>query len=354
MPHSIEHSGAWLTVPDPSGRLASVALWYHLRGPYPDRRFRRTDGRWVHWLDRPEVDRLEYLLDITLHDGSTELVVDPENPRRVAGVFGEHSVLEFPGYRAPHWLSWPSDPGVHVALDLPHAHGMRRDLPVDVWSPAWLAPDDSVPLLLVHDGPEMERFAQVTRYSAAMMAAGLLPAHRVGLLRPLDRDAWYSASPGYARSLADRAVPALLDLVPTTGRPVLAGASLGALAALHAEWTHPGTFAGLFLASGSFFQMRFDSQEQSFGRFFRITSAVERILDAPQAPTQAVVAMVCGTGEENRENNEAMAAGLRRAGTQVSLTFFRDGHTWVGWRDALHPSLTGLLADLWGAGDGDH
>ena len=49
------------------------------------------------------------------------------------------------------------------------------------------------------------------------------------------------------------------------------GRSLGALAALHAEWAHPGTFAGLFLQSGSFFTVETDPQEQDFSAFGAVT-----------------------------------------------------------------------------------
>jgi enterochelin esterase-like enzyme len=349
----VEDAGATLSVPDANGRWESVTLAYHLRPPYPDLSFARTDHGWTYWLPRPDVDRVEYLIECRDRAGDTTRTVDETNPRRVPGVFGQASVLEFPGYLEPDWLSWQAPTGERAAMSLPHGRGLRRDLPLELFSPDGLAEDEAAPLLLVHDGPEMDRFAALTQYCAAMVAAGVLRPHRVGLLEPRDRDAWYSASPAYARSLAHHAVPAILDSVPTIGRPVLAGASLGALAALHAEWTSPGTFAGLFLASGSFFQMRYDSHEQHVGRFFRISSAVERILDAPAAPSNIPIAMVCGTGEENWENNQAMAAALRRVGRPVDVVAFRDGHTWVGWRDALHPTLTGLLARLWD-GSGEH
>ena len=32
------------------------------------------------------------------------MICDPANSRRVATAFGDHSVLEFPGYEAPAWL----------------------------------------------------------------------------------------------------------------------------------------------------------------------------------------------------------------------------------------------------------
>ena len=54
---------------------------------------------WVLEIDRPEVDRMEYLFQVTAADGSIEWLPDPANPARVAGAFGEKSVLELPGLR---------------------------------------------------------------------------------------------------------------------------------------------------------------------------------------------------------------------------------------------------------------
>ena len=51
------------------------------------------------------------------------------------------------------------------------------------------------------------------------------------------------------------------------GPPVGLGASLGALALLHAQRRFPRTFAGLCLQSGSFFVPRFDRHESGFVRY---------------------------------------------------------------------------------------
>ena len=54
------------------------------------------------------------------------------------------------------------------------------------------------------------------------------------------------------------------------------GASLGALAMLHAHRMHPDLFGGLFLQSGSFFRQRLDRYERGFPRFGRISRFVGR------------------------------------------------------------------------------
>ena len=113
-----------------------------------------------------------------------------------------------------------------------------------------------LPLLLVHDGAEMDAYGGVVRYAATR------PPMRVALLGPgSDRDERYAANPAYAAALVDEVLPAITDAFETTHRPVLLGQSLGALAALHAAWTAPGTFAGLMLQSGSFFTPEHDPQE---------------------------------------------------------------------------------------------
>ena len=43
------------------------------------------------------------------------------------------------------------------------------------------------------------------------LRAGLLPARRVGLIAPADRDEWYSANDAYARTLAAGVLPALAE-----------------------------------------------------------------------------------------------------------------------------------------------
>lgn len=340
--------GVEFRVDDPTHRLDGVELWYHLRPPYPDRSFTRVDGGWAFWLPRPEVDRLEYLFDIHGPDGRGQ-VPDPANPLRVPGAFGERSVIEFPGYTEPWWLAAAAQAplGRRRSATLPAAWGLRRDLPVEVWSPEGLADDEVAPLLIVHDGAEMDRYASVTAFSRATVAAQLLPPHRVGLLTPLDRDAWYSGSPGYARSLATTALPALLAQVPTRGRPVLLGASLGALAAFHTEWTYPGTVAGLFLASGSFFQPHLDEQESGYRAFWRVTRTVAEVVDAPAAPSRPPVYVVCGSAEENLANNRSFTRTLRRLGYPVEWAELRDGHTWVGWRDSFDPHLRAVLSAAW-------
>lgn len=325
---------------------AEARLWLDLEHHVEPAPMQRVGGGWELAIERPPVQRVEYLYDLRFADGSQAMVCDPTNPKRVTTAFGEHSVVEFPGYEPPAWLTAAVEPGRTTALAV-RALGLRRPMTITVWSPEGCHDGARLPLVLVHDGPEFDRLASFTRFSAAMIATGRLPAHRVALLGPGDRNRWYATSPSYARALNRLALPAIRGAVAVDGALVLAGASLGALAALHAALTQPDTAAALFLQSGSFFRPELDAQERSFAGFAAVTEFVERVHAATPDATKLRIGMTCGAAEENLANNRAMARTLARLGHEVTFTEVPDAHTYVGWRDALDPHLVDVLAAAW-------
>ena len=162
----------------------------------------------------PRVNRMEYLLEFRYPDkgpdGRTITVTDPGNPEQAPGAFGPKSVLEFPSYRSPGWLT-----------------ARRRGPPRDLRRAC-----RPLPLLVAHDGPEYDALASLTRYLAAGVAGRWLPRMRAALLSPGPRDRWYSANTRYARALAGAVLPALARRLATSRR-IGMGASLGGLAMLH-------------------------------------------------------------------------------------------------------------------------
>src|SRR6476620_8235191 len=258
-------------------------------------------------LRRPPVLRVEYLFLVRHHDGSEAMIGDPANPRRVATALGDHSVLEFPGYEVPPWLAAAAGPGETVGFAV-RAAGLRRTIAVTMWSPPGTTREDPLPMLALHDGPELAQLAAITRFSAAMIALGRLPAHRLALLSPGHRDSWYSASLAYAHALHRSVLPAVRNVVGVGPAPVLAGMSLGALAALHATTTFPGTWAALFLQSGSFFRRESDEHESRFAGFGAITRNVQALDDAPPPTQRLYIGMTVGLAEENLTNNRVISS----------------------------------------------
>ncbi len=326
---------------DPERALAGVRLQQDVRLPGDLLDFQHDGAQWVLDVPRPDVDRLEYSFELQHLSGGSEWVLDPDNPLRAGGAFGDKSVLELEGYQAPAWLSADPPRGTRTELALP-----SRALPVDVPCRLWCAygssDSDDLPLLVVHDGPEYDELAALTLFLDAMVAAGRLPAMRAALLAPVDRNDHYAASTSYGQALTLGLVPAVTRQWPTTVL-IGMGASLGGLAMLQAQRAQPGTFAGLYLQSSSFFHRLLDGQESGFQRFQRITGFVDDVLRAGPAVDPVPVVMTCGLIEENVENNRLMTRALAAQGYDTRLVENRDVHTYVGWRDTFDPHLVDLM-----------
>jgi enterochelin esterase-like enzyme len=335
---------------DPHRTWVAVRLQQHAGLDPAALDFAHDGADWVLEVPRPPIDRIEYQLELHWADGRVETVPDPSNPVRAAGVFGYPSVLELPEYQPPWWLAVEPTEWSRVELTARGRQGLR-DVPVQLCSPAWAEPAEPLPLLVLHDGGELDALARVIDYATATVAAGSVPAYRLALLSPLDRDNWYSGSTAYGRTLATSVLPLLRYEVAVRGPVVGYGASLGALSLLATQLRHPGAFGGLMLASGSFFHPTDDPQESGFRRYWRIVDRVTDVLEGAlrvgDVPWMQV-GMVCGTVEENLANNQRMAKALAESGHGVSFAEFRDAHNFTAWRDAFDPHLTALLADLWG------
>src|SRR4051812_44299581 len=134
-------------LPDPEGHLERVVLAQDVERPRVGPPFERDGDVWRARLDRPDADRMEYLLEI---DG--RLQPDPTNPLRAAGPFGDKSVIEWPEYTPPGWLDSIADEGRVEELEL-----RSRRLVARVRVLLYATPDPpaaDAPLLVAHDGPE--------------------------------------------------------------------------------------------------------------------------------------------------------------------------------------------------------
>jgi enterochelin esterase-like enzyme len=328
---SVGHDAVHFRVDDPERAFGSVRLYQDIHRPRNGPPFDACDGGWELEFARPQVDRMEYLIDVDGH-----MAPDPDNPLRAPGAFGDKSVIEFPGYAPPAWLNGAGPGGklIHTSI---RSRVLKNELPIVLWSSEDADPRHAVPLVVAHDGSE---YANVASLLTLLARHGPV---RAALLDPvIDRDEIYSASASYARALSTEVLPALSLQAPASIR-IGMGASLGALAMLHAQRLRPSSFGALFLQSGSFFRQRWDRQESGFPRFRRIARFVGEVLSAESSVAPIPVTMTCGTVEENITNNRAVAAALLRQGHPVRLHVNRDAHNYVAWRDCLDPHLIDLL-----------
>ncbi|MDQ1586205.1 MAG: hypothetical protein QOJ90_109 [Actinomycetota bacterium] len=328
-------------VADPGRTLAGVRLCQEVRVPGDLLGFRFGSDGWELRLARPAVARMEYLVELEHPGGRREVVPDPANPARVPGAFGEKSVVEFPGYRAPWWVGAPAPAGRTSELAVA-ARSVADHISGTLWEPAGCSAAEPLPLLVVHDGPEYDALAHLTAYLAVMIDRGQLPRLRAALLAPGPRDDWYSGNGAYTRALCLAVLPRLRAIAPATA-VIGMGTSLGALAMLHAQRRHGGSFDALFLQSGSFFHPSFDAHERRFAHYERVVRGVDAVLRAGGHSSPVPVVLTCGQIEENLENNRVMARALAAQRYDVALHEVPDVHNYTAWRDAFHPYLTRLL-----------
>lgn len=349
-------------LPDPEHRYRTVRLYQELQRPRDGLVATAADGGWTVTLPRPDrrpdgALRMEYAFVVDHVDGGQAFVTDPANPLVAEGPFGAKSVLELPGYLAPTWRDRepPDGPGTLTWVELPLPR-FDVGLPCGLWEPAGVQPDARLPLLIVHDGPEYAELAGLCHLLAIAITDGRVTPLRAALLGPVPgrRDETYSAAARYADALALTVRPWLTRTAPQPSgvEPVLMGASLGALAALHTAQRHPGRFGGLFLQSGSYFRARTDGHERGFSHFDRVACFVGEVLRGRTTTAALPVTLTCGTVEENLANNRLMAQALGAVGHDVAFVTHRDGHTYGGWRDSLDPHLIDLLVRTFGAPTG--
>jgi enterochelin esterase family protein len=323
-----------LRLADPDERYSAVRLHSDL-GTFD---YARDGDDWALDAGELPVARLEYDLERLHADGGGERGLDPGNPHRAPGAFGEKSVWLADSYEPPGWL---------VEEGVPGRFDDAGDA-VRIWSPDDAQAGEKLPLLLAHDGPEYDALSRLTHFLSVAIARGALPRHRTALLAPGARDDRYSASARYADELVRRTLPAIGDAVAVDeGRIAGMGASLGGLAMLHAHRRHPRVLGALFLQSGSFFTPRYDAHEVRFSRYRRIVRFVREVLVTRTHHDPVPAVLTCGSAEENVDNNRLMAATLASQGYPAVLHEVPDMHNYTAWRDSFDPHLPELLARAW-------
>jgi enterochelin esterase family protein len=326
-----------------------LRLWISgLPAAQPLERLGGTD-MWALHLDLPENSRVEYKFDV-VRGGASEWITDPMNPLKATDPFGANSVCQGYGYRRPQWSQF--DPLARVgSIDelwiASKEFGAPRRLLA--YLPARFRRTRRYPLLIVHDGEDYLRFAELKVVLDNLIHRLELPPLVAALTQSPERLTEYAGDPRHARHLVNELLPAFRERFPLRDEAaarVLMGASFGAVASLHAAWSHPGVFGGLLLQSGSFAFSDIGPHRRT-PIFDPVVRFVNELRRAPGEPAQRIY-MSCGIYESLIYENRSLVPLLAGRGPQVRFEEVRDGHNWENWRDRLQAGLTWLLpGPLW-------
>ena len=293
----------------------------------------RSNGSW--WVDvhLPSEARIEYRFEIR-RGTRYESTLDPSNPEVATNPFGENSVLRGSTY-PPSPAVAPSIEWRGRAFRVPsQAFGGRRHH--HLLSPAGVPDRQPLPLLVLHDGGDYVNHAEVEGVLGAAVHAGQLPAMRVALLEPRQRNVEYAANVVHATHVVDEVIPRLEAMVGVARQRVIAGASLGAVASWHAAWTRADAFTGVVLQSGTFAL----SGHTEFPP--ELVSPIRAFLDETLDDTRRRslrVGQSCGRFESLIDWNRVVAERLAPVVAAHRYEERWTGHDWGAWSDTLVEAL---------------
>ena len=318
--------------------------WIHgLPRELPFRRLGRGD-LWVLQIDLPRGSRMEYKIGVMLF-GRGQLLRDPLNEHTARDPFGANSVVYGEGYEPPEWTV--EDPeSRRGTIEERHVDssvfGDWR--PIKVYRPARFRETRRYPLLVVHDGDDYLKFANLKEALDNLIHRLELPPLVAVMTQSPDRMTEYAADDRHADFLVKDLVPQLEELLPLVREPsarALVGASFGAVASLATAWRHQGFFGRLLLQSGSFVSTEIGEHDRG-PAFDPVVDFVNRFRKRPGTPAEHVF-VSCGVYESLIYYNRSMVPLLQDAGMHVRFREANDGHNWENWRDRLREGLSWLF-----------
>lgn len=271
--------------------------------------------------------------------GSYVVVVDGGDPqpdpwcRQVLAQEAGQTKSVAEGPSAPRQPFVRARPDVAAGVFEEGSLGSRR---VWTWRAAGLSGAGAYPMLVLLDG---EMWAQTLDVAATFdnsVAEGVVPPFVAVLVGSGPRQQRYSeltCTEAYSDLLAGE-VLALGRSFGGSGRAVVAGQSLGGLAAAYAALRHPDAFRAALVQSGSFWWPSEPAQEsEALTRWVR---------EAAVLPERVWMEVGCdewvGVGPSRR-----LRAALESRGVRVDYREFSGGHDRACWRGGLADGLVALL-----------
>jgi enterochelin esterase family protein len=304
---------------------------------------------WALTMDLPENSRFEYKFEVVRH-GARQLVVDELNGVLAHDPFGANSVCQGYGYQRPGWTLHDATArrGTMARLSV-HSAAFGQERDVHVYLPARFRANRTYPLLVVHDGVDYLRYANLRNVLDNLIHRLEIPAMIVALTQSRDRLVEYTGDERHARFLGEELLPLMMEKFPIlddSSAHGLAGASLGGVAALHAASLYPELYGQLLLQSGSFAFSDLGHHQKGpvFDPVVRFVNGYRK----NPFPLAEKIYLSCGIYESLIYENRSLVPLLQAQGMQVNFEEARDAHNWENWRDRLRQGLTWLFpGPLW-------
>ena len=304
---------------------------------------------WALTMELPEKSRFEYKFEVVAK-GERQLVLDDLNGVLAHDPFGANSVCQGYGYERPGWTLHDAEARSGRLATLKFASSTFQDTrELEIYLPARFRRSRAYPLLVVHDGLDYMRYADLKNVLDNLIHRLEIPAMIVVLTQSPNRLVEYTGNEQHARFLSEdllSAVAAKFPLIDDRNARGLVGASLGGVAALHAASRYPRIHGQLLLQSGSF--VFSDLGHHKKGPIFDpVVRFVNEYRNHPFAIAEKIY-MSCGMYESLIYENRSLVPLLQDQGMQIFFEEARDAHNWENWRDRLRQGLTWLFpGPLW-------
>lgn len=327
---------------DPDGMVGATRL-HHVPG---------TDVWWRAYRSRGDL-RATYSFVESCRDDARGPVSDPFSRQRwpaapspwpplpefVDDVEGT-SYVELPG-AVPGPPVVPAGAGTgELALHTMTSRLLSNTRRVWVWTPPDLAEDESLPLLLLHDGWHWTLpGASIAAIMDHLVATGSVPRMVVVAQEsPPDSRAELACDPVFVDFLTEELLPWARDRWPVTSfaeRTAVAGQSLGGLNALYAAHRRPDVFGAVVSQSGSFWWPPGTPHGSGTGLVMRMYAEEAR----PSVRFSLGVGLLEGRLVGlNRHLRDVLVAG----GHDVTYREYLGGHSWLSWGPDLAHALPAI------------
>ena len=299
---------------------------------------------WATTIELPKGSRIEYKFEV-VSNGNKELILDPLNDVVARDPFGANSVCQAAGYERPEWtLHDPQAREGSLQNQKIESSVFKDSREITVYLPATFRENRRYPLLVVHDGVDYLRYADLKIVLDNLTHRLEIHPVVVALIQSPDRLKEYAGDDRHARFLVEDLLPFMNNTFPlmdsAESRCVM-GASFGGVAALHAAWRYPDHFGSLLLQSGSFAFS--DIGRHSRGPVFDpVVRFMNEFREHPGRPADRIF-MSCGMYESLIYENRSLVPHLQSKGVDLRFEEARDAHNWENWRDRLRIGLSWIL-----------